>query len=126
VKLTIPIPEKVSLNRIYAGVHFRERSRHKDDYRLTVLCVPEVRPYEGEYPVHIHYHFRLAGSKLDISNHAYMIKMLEDALVACGVIPDDDQQYVGMISVTSERVAKGEYDEVDVELIPFPTSYRSR
>lgn len=115
VKFTIPVPEKVSLNRIYAGVHFRERSRHKDMYRLAVMCVPTVRAYEGTYPVQMRYHFRLHGSRLDISNHAYMLKMVEDALVQCGVIPGDDQKYVAGVTITAERA---DFDEVDVEILP--------
>lgn len=112
--LTIPIPEKVSLNRIYAGTQFRERSAHKDAYRLAVMSAKGLRPYEGTFPVHVHYHFRLAGSKLDISNHAYMVKMVEDGLVANGVLPDDDPRYVGQITVTGEKVEKWEDDEVSV------------
>lgn len=103
MKLTIPIPEKVSLNRIYAGIHFRERSAHKDAYRLAVMCAKGLKSYEGPFPVHVHYHFRLAGPKLDISNHAYMVKLLEDGLVANGVLPDDDQRYVARITITTER-----------------------
>lgn len=116
VKLTIPIPEKVSLNRIYAGVHFRERSRLKDDYRLAVLCAPTVKRYEGQYPVAVHYHFRIYGSRLDVSNHAYMLKMVEDALVECGVIQGDEQKYVASITMTAE---KGDFDEVDVTITPY-------
>lgn len=113
--ITIPIPEKVSLNRIYAGIHFRERSAHKDEYYLSVLSA-NPQPYAGPFPAAFHYHFRLHGSKLDISNHAYMLKMVEDALVACGVIPADDQKYVGRITISAERA---DQDEVDVTITPL-------
>lgn len=118
MKFTVLIPEKVSLNRIYAGTHFRERSAHKDAYRLAVMCVKCLRPYEGPFPVKVHYHFRLAGSKLDISNHAYMVKMLEDGLVANGVLPDDDPKYVAQITVTGEKAEKWDGDEVEVDIVP--------
>ena len=118
MKFTIPVPEKVSLNKIYAGVHFRTRSKHKDMYRLAVMCAPTVRPYEGTYPVKMHYHFRIQGSRLDISNHAYMLKMVEDGLVQCGVIPGDEQKYVAEISMTAE---KADFDEVDVTITPCAT-----
>lgn len=89
VKINIQIPQKVSLNRIYAGVHFRERSQHKDDYFYAVL---EAKPsvWEGTYPVACHYHFKIIGNRLDISNHAYMLKMVEDALVHAGVLARGD------------------------------------
>lgn len=117
----MPIPQKVSLNRIYAGVHFRERSGHKNDYRLAVMCVPGLKPFTGQYPVHMSYHFRLSGTALDISNHAYMQKMVEDGLVACGVIPDDSPKYVGQITMTGEKVPNDQFDEVDVTITPCAT-----
>lgn len=119
MKLTIRIPDKVSLNRIYAGVHFRERSRHKDDYHLAVLCAGVAEPYSGTFPVHVHYHFRLHGTPLDISNHAYMLKMVEDGLVARGILPGDEPKYVARISVTAE---KDKADEVDVTITPVCAS----
>ncbi len=116
VKITIPIPEKISLNKIYAGIHFRTRSRHKDAYRLAVQ-VMRPKPYTGPFPASCHYHFKLNGSRLDVSNHAYMVKMVEDGLVACGVLPDDDQKYIASIVVTTEYVPKGKgQNEVVVTL----------
>jgi hypothetical protein len=103
--IEVLLPEKVSLNRIYAGVHFRERSRHKDMYYMAVLA-SRPEQYVGDFPVAVHYHFKVRGSRLDISNHAYMLKMLEDSLVACGVLPGDEQQYVGRITITAEKADK--------------------
>ena len=75
--------------------------------------------YEGNFPVKCHYHFKLSGPQLDISNHAYMVKMVEDALVANGVIPEDDQKYVSEIRVTAEKVKKTALNEVDVTIKPY-------
>lgn len=112
---SIEIPEKVSLNRIYAGVHFTVRAEHKDDWYFSVL---ETKPkkYKGDFPIEMHYHFKTSGSPLDISNHAYMVKMCEDALVACKVIPDDTQEYVSKISITAEQIKKGEKQIVEVTI----------
>lgn len=115
MKITIPIPEKVSLNRIYAGVHFRERSAHKDEYHMALMSVPGLEPWTGSFPVAVHYHFRLHGTRLDISNHAYMLKMVEDALVDAEVLPGDDPRFVGSITITAE---KSDADEVDVTITP--------
>ena len=115
MKFTILIPEKVSLNKIYAGIHFRERASHKEEYQWAVLAA-KVPKYEGAFPIAMHYHFRLKGSRLDVSNHAYMLKMVEDGLVACGVLPDDTPEFVGEVRITSEHLAKGGSDEVEVTL----------
>jgi len=115
VKLTIRVPEKVSLNRIYAGIHFRQRMQHKEDYYYSVLEA-EPKPWTGDFPIKCHYHFRLRGSRLDISNHAYMLKMIEDALVLAEVIPGDEPKYVSQISITAEKVGKDEDETVTVEL----------
>lgn len=115
MKLTVPIPDKVSLNKIYAGIHFRTRSKHKEMYYLATLSA-KPKPYTGTFPVHMHYHFRLHGKPLDISNHAYMQKMVEDSLVHLGVLPDDTPQYVAGITITAE---KDQSDEVDITITPI-------
>ena len=51
-----------------------------------------------------------------MSNHAYMQKLVEDGLVACGVIPDDSQKYVNGISTTAEKIRDDEDDVVIVQL----------
>ena len=75
---------------------------------------PRPQPFSGPYPVHIHYHFKLAGSRLDIDNHSYMGKLCLDALVAVGVLPGDEQKYVSGITITAEKIAKEHDNEVDV------------
>lgn len=122
MKIVIPIPEKVSLNAIYAGIHFRQRASHKEAYQCAVMCA-RPQPYSGPFPVHCHYHFRLTGNRLDVSNHAYMLKMTEDALVACGVFPDDTPEFISGVSVTAEHVKKGAGDDevvVSIEVASGP------
>jgi len=118
VKFTIPIPEKVSLNKIYAGIHFRQRQGHKEEYHMAVICAPTTKPWPGPFPVAMHYHFRLQGSRLDISNHAYMLKMVEDGLVTAGVLPGDEPKYVADIRITAEKIGKDEFDTVEVTISP--------
>lgn len=85
---------------------------------MAVLCSPGVRVWDGEYPVKMHYHFRLPGKQLDISNHAYMQKMVEDGLVNAGVIPGDEPRYVCDLRITAEQIGKDEEGEVLVEISP--------
>lgn len=114
VKFTIPVPEKISLNKIYAGVHFRKRSAQKSMFQLAVLAANPDN-YPGPFPVHMTYHFRMHGKAIDISNYGYLIKLLEDGLVQAEVIPDDSPKYVAGITITSE---KAEASEVDVTITP--------
>lgn len=115
MKFTVPIPEKISLNKIYAGVHWTVRSRHKDAFRGAVMA-SKPKKYTGLFPVIIYYHFRLQGKLLDSTNLSYMAKLVEDGLVHNGVIPDDSQKYVKSFMPTTEKIGKGEYDEVDIEI----------
>lgn len=115
MNFTIHIPEKVSLNQIYAGVHFRERMRHKEAY-FYAIKEAKIAPWQGLYPVHVKYHFKLKGTPLDIDNHVYMAKMVLDSLVAAEIIPGDDQTYVSAITITAEKIKKGEPDVVEVSL----------
>jgi len=115
VKLVIPIPEKISLNKIYAGIHYRVRNAQKDDYHFAVMSV-NPPPYQGKFPVQVHYHFCLQGKPLDISNYSYMTKLIEDSLVACGVLPDDNPKYVRSITITAQPNKKGEDDVVEIHI----------
>lgn len=101
------VPEKLSLNAIYRGIHYRTRSAHKEDWYYAIMEAQPQR-YRGEFPVRVHYHFKLPGTKLDVSNHAYMVKMAEDALVAARVIPDDSPKYVSGIEITAEKAKEAE------------------
>lgn len=116
MKLTIPILEKISLNNIYAGVHWSVRNQHVEDADTAVAYAPRITEYTGRYPVHVHYHFKLAGTALDISNYAYMVKLIEDALVKHGVLKGDAPKYVAGITTTAEKVPKHSLDEVEVTI----------
>ena len=113
VQFTITIPEKISLNKIYAGVHWSKRKEWKDDYYYAVLAA-KIAPYSGQFPIHARYHFKLTGKALDASNCAFMVKCVEDALVSAGIIPDDTPKYIASVRLSSE---KGKVDEVEVEFI---------
>lgn len=89
--------------------------QHKQQWQLAVM-VAKPETYEGAFPVHIHYHFKTIGNQLDIDNYGYMAKMVADALVQRGVLPDDDQKYIAAVTTTAEKVKKGGADEVEVEI----------
>ena len=115
VTITIPIPEKVSLNRIYAGTHWATRKAWKDAYLIATQII-RPKAYTGTFPVTIHYQFNLKGRTLDSLNTAFMAKCVEDSLVACGVFPDDTGKYVRMSSL---ETVKSNSDEVIVTIEPY-------
>lgn len=91
--VTVPLPHKLSLNKIYGGIHYHTRRKHRDEYLIAVqACRP--KRYTGTFPAQITYIFQYRGRRLDSSNAAYMAKLLEDGLVHCGVIPDDAPKYI--------------------------------
>ena len=77
-KIPINIDKKhLSLNKIYAGVHWSVRAKDKEYIRQLVRSVTGIRkPYEK--PVLIKMAF---NSGLDVSNHGYLFKLIEDSLV---------------------------------------------
>lgn len=115
--LNILVPEKLSLNKIYAGVHWQKRQEYTDEWHLAVQVSKPKRStvYVGGFPADCHYHFRLPGMKMDISNHAFMVKLIEDGLVRCGVLPDDTQKTVASITITAEQ---SDANEVVVTITP--------
>lgn len=112
--ITVPIVNKLSLNKIYGGVHYRTRKKHKDEYH-QMMHYKRPQQYTGTYPVTVTYHYKFKGKRLDSSNCAYLTKLLEDALVACNVFPDDSAKY---IYSTTNITDKGD-NEVEITITPY-------
>lgn len=103
------MPEKVSTNKLYAGVHWGKRKKLADLYHMSLL---EYRNKNIEaYPVTLSFVFNWKSRALDCTNVAMMAKLLEDALVGMGVLKDDNPQYVQEVSLVSQ---KGKEDTVDI------------
>lgn len=114
----ITIPEKISMNKIYAGMHWRKRQEVADLYHLEML------PLKGkikvtEYPVTIHYEWHFTGTALDSLNCAFMSKMIEDGLVHAGVLEDDSTKYVRRSVLDSQKSSKYEHDTVVVSVSKY-------
>jgi len=113
MKLILPLPKKISTNTIYAGKHWRVRAGHKAQFLADTTEWTNLAPVI-EYPVDITYIFRFKGNLLDTTNVSYMAKILEDCLVAYGVIKNDSTEYVNATHLYSE---KGERDEVEMYIV---------
>lgn len=93
------LPLKISTNKIYAGIHWTERKRHKDLFRRVIFVAKPVL----EYPVKCHYHFEISGRLLDISNLSYLVKLQEDSLVHKGILKGDSPKYVDEVRITQSK-----------------------
>lgn len=105
LEFTIPYPEDkrlhklwmkdYSLNAIYQGKHWSKRREDAEYWHwLTLSQVPNAKMFEKPVKVTMYW-----NDNLDIDNHAYMGKMIVDALKG-RLIQDDTKKYVK--SVTHE------------------------
>ncbi|WP_299231689.1 hypothetical protein [uncultured Halomonas sp.] len=81
-----------STNAIYAGVHWAHRKRHKDEAAAAVrAAVRNAGIGRIEKRVDLVFRPRLGKGvrARDTSNNSYSAKMIEDGLVAAGVLEDD-------------------------------------
>ena len=116
MKIRIDNILKMSTNKIYAGIHYRTRTKHKENYRLiTKTIFNKLEPIEGK--VDLSFTFYFAKNALDSSNCSYMAKMIEDCLVEYGVLKDDTIKYVGKFSVTSFKSENKEKDYCILEIL---------
>lgn len=97
IDIRIPYPtkktawSKYGLNSIYAGKHWAARKADAKYWHELVLY--ETREWRGDpidEPVEIAFYW---NDGLDLSNHAYMEKMIEDALKG-RIIVDDNRKHV--------------------------------
>lgn len=111
IRIKIPIPEKVSLNKIYAGQHWSKRKELAEVFHRSLIEYRNVKI--EEYPLDVSYIFTFKDKTLDCSNTALMAKLLEDGLVAWGVIKGDEIEYIQSVTLISQ---KGGADEVEIIL----------
>jgi hypothetical protein len=113
--IEITIPEKVSLNKIYAGMHFRKRKELADLYHEEVLELKGKLKVKN-YPVQILYDWHFVKNPLDTLNCAFMSKMIEDGLVAVGVLENDDTKFVRRSILESKKSDKYKNDTVVITI----------
>lgn len=117
MKIAVNNIVKISTNKIYAGTHWRNRNKLKEDYLwLTKSCFKSLKFIEEK--VDLHFTFFFNKKPLDSSNCSYMAKMLEDCLVAHGVLKDDTIQYVGRVSFESVKGKEKDFDWCLIEIEP--------
>lgn len=110
--IKIPLPEKVSTNDIYSGMHWSKRKKLADLYHQ---CLIEHRNKRiADYPIDVTFIFSFKGTALDCTNVSYMAKLLEDGMKAYKIITDDSPKFVQSVTLISQ---KGQRDEVEIILV---------
>jgi hypothetical protein len=87
---------RYGLNAYYAGKHWSKRREDAEYWHRIVreqIRLQHVRTVPFDKPVEIHFYW---NDKLDLSNHAVMAKMIEDAIKGI-LIRDDSRAYVAGI-----------------------------
>lgn len=112
-KFKIDLPDKVSANATYAGVHWAKRKKWKDNMLLACLCFKRAESIEKI--VDVDYTFYFKSRALDSENCAFMGKMITDCMVKYGILQDDSIKYVRRVSYES-RKSPNKTDYVEIEL----------
>ena len=98
---------KISLNEWYAGKHWSERKKIKDQYKLIVKNqFKDVLSKDKKY--HVHYHFYFKSKPLDASNCVAMLKLIEDV-----IFEDDKHDIIEMISIKSSK-SSNEFVKIEI------------
>lgn len=111
----VTIPEKVSMNNIYSGMHWKKRKELADLYHNEFLELKR-KVKVVKYPVVIHYNWHFIKNALDTLNCAFMSKMLEDGMVHVGILEDDSVKYVRRSILDSQKSNKYKHDTVVISI----------
>ena len=113
IVIRIPIPQKISTNKIYAGIHWTVRKKIADLYHMSLIEYKHKNLKVKNYPVTIDYEFIFKKRPLDTLNCAFMGKLIEDSLVMYDILEDDSPKFVKKCSISS---IKGDRDEVIITI----------
>lgn len=98
------LPEKLSTNKIYEGVHWAIRKKHKDLFLWAFVGVAsKIKPVDS---CDIEFEFGFKSKPLDCDNCSYMTKLLIDCLRHYGKLKDDTPEYVKSIKISSRKADK--------------------
>lgn len=90
-------------------MHWTKRNKLKDLYHEALLEYRKLKV--NSYPVTITYIFTFKSRPLDTTNCSFMVKLLEDSLIANGVILNDD---ITKVDETCILVQTGDKDQVEI------------
>lgn len=101
---------KVSLNDLYAGIHWTKRKKIKDDYKWIIRSQYKgIFPKDKQYEVSYEFYFK--KNALDASNCLFSAKMIED------VIFEDDKHDIILSVRVQSRKGPSDYVKITVDEI---------
>lgn len=103
-KIPLKITGKFGLNKIYSGCHWAVRNKDKENILALVQSCVKRRQEAYKEAVVLSMEFY---SRLDVSNHAYLFKMVEDSLVTLGLLKDDTDAYVKEVRMSKQKEFEG-------------------
>lgn len=110
----VTLPEKISLNKIYAGVHWSKRKELADLFHSEFLDKKNLKV--KQYPVWILYEFHFKKNALDSLNCAFMAKCLEDGMVTQGILKGDAPDLVHASMLTTQKSDQYQSDTVIIKI----------
>jgi hypothetical protein len=126
--LSVSLPRKkgdrawiLNLNS-YRNTHFHVLNQAKCEWTKTVLHAHFEGP-DGDPPYRFTYTvFPASNRKFDLSNVLSIVqKFTDDALIECGVIPDDSYKIIPCIDYRFGGVDK-QFPRVELEIRPYSPS----
>lgn len=111
-----------STNAIYAGLHWAKRKKAKDDAVVAVKAA--VHKLDIDIPISTRVDLIFTPQlgkgvrKRDTSNNSMTAKLIEDALVKCGLLTDDTDEHVRNVTNTPAVIDRKGDTGVWVEIIP--------
>lgn len=82
-----------STNEIYAGIHWRKRQKQADTGHFAVSLV-KAKPFRKPVQLTFQPVVGKGGRVRDCSNYSYTAKIIEDGLVAAGILENDTPEFV--------------------------------
>lgn len=111
-----------STNAIYAGLHWAKRKKVKDDAVVAVKAAINRAnigaPIADRVDLVFTPQLGKGMRKRDTSNNSMTAKLIEDALVKCGLLIDDTDEYVRNVTNTPALIDRKAGTGVWVEIIP--------
>lgn len=103
-RIPLKINGKLGLNKIYTGKHWAVRNKDKENIlSLVQSCIKKRKqPYKEAVILSMCF-----NSRLDVSNHAYLFKMVEDSLVTLGLLKDDTDKFVKEVRMSKQKEFEG-------------------
>jgi hypothetical protein len=116
LKYDIPLPFKLSTNKIYSWMDWRKRSNIADRYhRLTKDDCNKLTKFDNKVSIDFQFYFKTRC--FDSSNCSFIWKMIEDSLVKNKLITDDSNRYIWKVSYESIRLEWKERKEVQCDYV---------